>query len=342
MDRTERFYLIERLLQTRKVVTRDQFLEALGVSLATLKRDLEYLRSRLRAPITWNAEKQGYEMAPREGAGQRFELPGLWFNESEAYALLTMQQLVSDLQPGLLAAHVAPLKARLTMLLEEGEVAAAEVNRRIRVVRQSARRMPEGVFEVVAAAVLRRRRLRMTYRGRGSGERTERVVSPQRLLHYRDNWYLDAWCHVRDDLRRFAIDAIEHPEMIGERAKAVDLKAIERTLGSGYGIFSGEANAWASLRFTPERARWVAHEVWHPAQRARFDADGSYLLEVPYADARELVMDVLKYGGDVEVLGPPALRERVRAEAAKILSRGAITDAHAASKPHRVPTSTTK
>jgi predicted DNA-binding transcriptional regulator YafY len=65
------------------------------------------------------------------------------------------------------------------------------------------------------------------------------------------------------------------------------------------------------LRFTPERARWVASEEWHPRQKARFEPGGAYVLEVPYGDDRELLMDILKYGPDVEVLAPPALRERV-------------------------------
>jgi len=321
MDRTERFYLIDRLITQRKLVTRHQLLDALGVSLATLKRDLEYLRNRLHAPIVWNAQKQGYEFGAADGVSPKFELPGLWFNQSEAYALLTMQQLLAELDPGLLAQHVEPLKARLAMLLEEGEVAAVEVNKRIRVLRQAARRVPEGVFGIVAAAVLRRRRVKLAYRGRGSGERTERTISPQRLVHYRDNWYVDAWCHARNDLRRFAVDAIESPELLPERAKAIDMKTIERSLGSGYGIFSGEATAWASLRFTPQRARWVAQETWHPEQRAKFERDGSYVLEVPFSDPRELMMDVLKYGADIEVLGPASLRDQVHAEIRKMAAR---------------------
>jgi predicted DNA-binding transcriptional regulator YafY len=61
----------------------------------------------------------------------------------------------------------------------------------------------------------------------------------------------------------------------------------------------------------PERARWVAYEQWHPRQKGTQQPDGSYLLEIPYADDRELMMDILKYGADCEVLGPPGLRNRV-------------------------------
>jgi len=310
MDRTERFYRIERLLRERKVVPRNAFLDALEVSLATFKRDLEYLRERLEVPIEWNADKGGYEL----GSDRKVELPGLWFNDSEIQALLVMDAMLADLSPGLLEGHVAPLRARLEMLLEEGQVAPDEVRKRVRVLRQAARALPAGVFEVVAAATLKRRRLSIAYAARSTAEATERTVSPQRLVLYRDNWYLDAWCHLRDGLRKFSVDAISSPVMRDEKAKSVDMKAVERELDRGYGIFAGRNVLWATLRFTPERARWVAHERWHAAQRGRFEPGGAYVLELPFSDTRELLMDILKYGADIEVLGPASLRAAVADE----------------------------
>ena len=310
MDRTERFYRIERLLRERKVVPRSVFLDVLEVSLATFKRDLEYLRERLEVPIEWSADKGGYEL----GSDRKVELPGLWFNDSEIQALLVMDAMLADLSPGLLEGHVAPLRARLEMLLEEGQVAPDEVRKRVRVLRQAARALPAGVFEVVAAATLKRRRLSIAYTARSTAEATERVVSPQRLVLYRDNWYLDAWCHLRDGLRKFSVDAMASPVMLDEKAKAVDMKAVERELDRGYGIFAGRNVLWATLRFTPARARWVAHERWHAAQRGRFEPGGAYVLELPFSDTRELMMDILKYGADVEVLGPASLRAAVADE----------------------------
>ena len=81
---------------------------------------------------------------------------------------------------------------------------------------------------------------------------------------------------------------------------------------SGYGIFGGEARYWAKLKFTPERARWVQAEEWHPDQKSTLHPDGSYTLEVPYSDARELLGDVLRFGADVEVMAPPDLRTRIK------------------------------
>jgi WYL domain len=45
-----------------------------------------------------------------------------------------------------------------------------------------------------------------------------------------------------------------------------------------------------------------------------FDADGFYLLKVPYAQPTELVRDILRHGRHVSVLAPDTLRKLVRNE----------------------------
>ena len=139
-----------------------------------------------------------------------------------------------------------------------------------------------------------------------------REASPQRLVHYRDNWYLDAWCHLRDDVRSFSIDAIEHVSILDSAAKEVSARTIDQSVGEGYGIFGGTPMGWAKLQFTPERARWVSRERWHSKQRSETLADGSYVLEVPYSDERELLGDLLRFGADVEVLEPKELRAKIK------------------------------
>ena len=309
MERTERFYRMEQLLRERRSVPREAFLEELEVSPATFKRDLDYLRDRFKAPIEWDAASRGYRLDP---AAPRFELPGLWFSPAETYALLTMQHLLETLQPGLLAPHVKPLLERLRALLDKGDHSSAEVERRIHVLQQAARKAKLEHFEVVASAVLKRKRLSIRHYNRQRDEETERTISPQHLVHYRGNWYVDAWCHKAQGVRSFALDAVRSAVLLEEKAKAVPKAELEEHFQSGYGIFAGKDVLWAKLRFTPGRARWVSSEAWHPKQKARFETDGSYVLEVPYADDRELLMDILKFGADVEVLGPKELRAKVR------------------------------
>lgn len=322
MDRSERFYKIDQMLRERRIVPLGDFLDTLGVSRATFKRDLEYLRDRYNAPIEWDREAGGYRLAKEAAAGPGYELPGLWFNAGEIHALLTMQHLLKGLEPGLLTPHVQPLLTRLEKLLAgeaaTGGIAPDEIERRIRIIRIAARPTRLEFFELAATAVLKRLRLRVTYWARSSNETTERVLSPQRLVFYRGNWYLDAWCHLRNGLRSFSVDGLRAARLLeaggGEEviAKEVPQADLDAALASGYGIFSGRQTTWATLRFSPQAARWVSAEEWHPEQKCRTEADGSYVMELPYSEDPELVMDILRHGADIEVLAPAHLRERVR------------------------------
>lgn len=311
MDRTERFYHIDRLLNERRVVPVQTFLDELEVSLATFKRDLEYLRERFNAPIIWDREAGGYRFdAP--SSGPRYELPGVWFNASEVIALLTMRQLLKNLEPGLLSAHVEPLLTRLRAILGEGDLPIEDIDKRIRFHRQAGRTHDSKHFAPIATAVLQRRRLSIDHYVRARDETIKREVSPQRLTFYREAWYLDAWCHLRNELRSFALDAIRNVTLSAESAIEVSERDIASMLDGGYGIFSGRNVEWAELEFTAEQARWVSQEVWHPDQQGKLLEDGRYRLKVPFSNPTELAMDIMRHMPAVKVMSPDSLRNRVR------------------------------
>ena len=326
MGMTDRIYQIHQLLENRRFVTREELLERLGVSWATLKRDISLLRDNFNAPIVFDRELGGYRFDTEEKRlGPQYELPGLWFSAEEIHALLTMQHLLSNLDTGgLLGPHIQPLLSRLSGLLGTADDSAEEVRKRIRIETVGAREFHLDHFQLIGSALLRRKRLVIRYYGRGRDEVSEREISPQRLVYYRDNWYLDAWCHLRNGLRAFSLDAIRAAEILDMKAKDVSDSHLESVLGSGYGIFSGESVNWAVLRFTPERARWVAAEKWHPYQEGRPLGDGFYELRVPYADDREIIMDILKYGSDCEVIEPQDLTNRVKQQLKQALANYAV------------------
>ena len=82
---------------------------------------------------------------------------------------------------------------------------------------------------------------------------------------------------------------------------------LDAVLGSGFGIFNGTAVQWAVLRFTPARAQYVSKQVWHPEQKALWLDDGSYELQVPFTDTRELINEIMWHGPNVKVVGPQSL-----------------------------------
>jgi len=314
MGQTDRLYQLKNWLDSGRCLSRAFLLERLEISPATLKRDIALLRNRINAPVVFDKERNGWKLDPAsQQAGTQYELPGLWLLPDEIHALLMMQHLLANLDAGgLLGPHIEPLRKRLVQLLGKGTQGAADLARRIRVLTVGARQLNLPHFQAVGSALLQRRRLVIHYHGRGRDRTEEREVSPQRLIHYRDNWYLDAWCHLRTALRSFSLDAIRSVRTLDKPAIEVPDGELDDVLGSGYGIFAGKKVQWAQLRFTPERAKWVAAESWHPKQRGSFDEHGYWLLELPYADSRELVMDILRHVPEVEVVGPVGLRVAVR------------------------------
>jgi predicted DNA-binding transcriptional regulator YafY len=317
MDRTERFYKIELLLRSRSCVSFTELISELDVSAATLKRDLQYLRDRLSAPIVYDAFSNGYRfvLAKADDArAPRHELPGLWFSENELHALLTMHQLLSGLDDdGVLARHLQPLTEKLQGMLGTDESAARELMRRVKVIGTARRRVPSRHFELLGGALVQRRGVRLRYYKRSDRSISEREVSPQRLINYRNTWYLDAWCHMSDGLRRFSLDAIRDASLLDRKAKNVALRELEAELDAGYGIYGGGGAKvkWGTLVFSAEAAQWVANEEWHPRQRARWldgiPGEGRYELQVPYTDPTELAMDILRHGDSVTVTGDKTL-----------------------------------
>ena len=311
MSINERVYQIDNLLHERRSITFQELLSRLEVSPATLKRDLAYMRDRLNAPIIFDKDLSGYRL-DAQGVGAQYELPGLWFTSEEIYALLTMQHLLSNLDTGgLLGPHIKPLLSRLTVLLGTADDAVDQVQKRIKVESMGARQVHLELFQVVASALVRRKRLIIEYHSRGSDETSSRELSPQRLMHYRGNWYLDAWCHTKNAMRNFSVDMIKKAEITEQVAVDIPETQLNEVLATGYGIFSGKDVEWATLHFTAERARWVADERWHSKQKGKFLKDGTYELKVPYSDHRELIMDILKHGQYVTVVAPESLRQIV-------------------------------
>lgn len=310
MDKYDRIFELHRALAGRRTpVSTEDLLARLACSRATLYRIIAFLRDRLGAPIEHDADRAGFVYAPTVD-GRPYELPGVWFSAAELQALVAFRQLLTNLDGGLLAEHLRPAAQRIEQLLKHGRLRLDEAPNRIRLL-GGLGRAPGPAFDDVAAAVLQRRRIRFAYRGRARDRTTVRDVSPQRLAHYRDNWYLDAFDHGRDALRIFAVDRITSPELAGEAARDIPDLELDEHYASAFGIFAGKANREALLRFSAERARWVADERWHPEQSGQFLTDGRYELRVPYRDPRELVMEILRHGAEVEVVEPAALREQV-------------------------------
>lgn len=290
--------------------------ESLEVASVTAKRTIRTLRDLYEAPVIYDRDQGGY----RYDGQIAYELPGLWLTADELAALLLLDEVLAQQPLGLLAEALAPARQRIERIAQRRGIQLPALRQRLRLLRSAARDVGPH-FTIISDALAQGRRLVIHYHARSTDRMGPREVSPQRLALYRDNWYLDAWCHAREDLRSFSLDRIAAAERLEKPAIHMDESALDAHLVSGYGIFAGTPSDTARLRFTPEAARWVAAERWHPEQRDQREDDGTLIRELPYRHDTELIRDLMRWGDGVEVVAPESLRnavaESLRAAAAQ-------------------------
>lgn len=311
MDKFDRIYALDSILRrNRYPASKQSLLDELRCSKATLERDIKYLREQLNAPLICDKDGNGY-WYDRKNNSELYELPGLWFSAAELHALITVSQLLHNVQSELIDKHIEPIKKRIEKLLDRQAKNPGDISKRISIQPIAVRATNSDIFRGVSSALIERKQIAIEYHGRERDETTQRIVSPQHLIYYRDNWYLDAYCHQRHAMRNFALDRIRNARVQTDAAVEIEKDKIIDFRKNTYGILQGDTQRTAVLRFTPHRARWIADEQWHPQQQSQWLPDGRYELRVPYADPRELILDIMKYGPEVEVVAPVELRQAV-------------------------------
>ncbi len=318
MDKFDRVYALHNILShARYPVPCSKILQELECTRSTFDRIKNILIDYLRAPLKYDSKHNGWHY---DQQGEHpFELPGLWFNAHELQALTVIHQFLKDLNPGLLEEQLRPFQKRIHQLLDKQQLGYGHLPDKLRILGMGVRSGGKA-FQTIAEGVLQNKQIAIEYHARGTDEISQRIVSPQRLIHYRDNWYLDAHCHTRQQLRSFSVDRINKPKITDQPAQSIEEQQLHQHFAQAYGIFSGLATHTAILKFNAYRARWVSEERWHPEQQGRFLDDGSYELKISYGKSQELIMDILRYGPDVEVVGPIELRQAVKERLEKALA----------------------
>lgn len=308
MDRIDRIQQLNRIFKaSRKPVSFRKLSEELdGCSRSTIERDIEYLRNSLNAPLTKNKEGWLYDRQQRSS----FELPGIWLTPDELQSLVLIINLLGKLSGGFIADELKLVRDEIDKLLKERGIQPEQVSQFFKVLPIGARQIPTNIFSAFGSALINKKCMYIQYIDY-QGKRSSRTVSPQNLVYYRDNWYIDAWCHKRKGLRTFSLARINDWQFTATKPVLVDEGEIASHFEHGYGLFSGEATKTAVLLFLPPIANDVATQQWHPQQTAHW-VENCYQLSFPYSDDRELIRDILRHLPNVQVLSPPELKSKVK------------------------------
>ncbi len=301
MSLLERIYFLHSRIQAAVFPNATDLAEEFEVSPATAHRDINYLRDRLLAPLAFDQQKNGYYYTEAN-----FHLP---FEESSKIILFLGILTTIAAETGLAGLpELHQLQDKLTGLAAPGKKQLAQ---HLHCEWVETEPIDETIFMVVVGALLSQQQLQFNYTSSTRGA-VNRIVDPLKLLHYQGRWYLYGWCRLREDRRLFHLVRVRAAKELNAPA---DHRMAEEdaSLTGVFGIFKGAPKHEVTIRFKGFAAETVRFQSWHPDQQLEEEAKG-ILLTLPVADDREIIMKVLQFGSQAEVISPLSLRKKIAGE----------------------------
>jgi len=290
----------------------------LEVHSRTIHRDLEFLRDSWHAPLEFSREHNGYYY---RDAG--FSLPLFRLTEGELVALFLAERLLQTYRGTPYAAELTAAFSKLTAALpDEVSLDLSHLGDAYSFRQQAAGAGDADQFRELARAVREGQQLELVYWTASRDETCHRIVDPYHLAGLNGDWYLIAYCHLREDVRMFAPSRIRSLRITGEQFERPADFRIAGYLDASFGAVRGSGPPRRiRLRFTPETARYVREKLWHSTQRIEEEPDGGLVLTLEVSHFLDVKRWALSYGAGCAVLEPAELRRDVAEEVGRMMGR---------------------
>jgi len=172
----------------------------------------------------------------------------------------------------------------------------------------------EGQYNAVNAAMDRKVEMEITYVAMNTRKETQRAIAPYGLIFKYGIWYVLGYCHLREDIRLFALDCIKDLRLTDKSYRIPDDFDIDNYFEAGWNMLRYGKPIEVVLRFTKEYARWIQRRKWHPTQVIEEKKDGSIIFRVTVEGTEELKWWTYHWIPFCEIISPPELKKEVMDE----------------------------
>lgn len=305
----ERIAWFDQQVRSRRYPNTTALCEKFEISRKTAQRAIDFLRDRWFAPLAYDPIRRGYWYEDLT-----YQLPAVRVSQDEVLALLIARKVLENSPDKALARYIRRFSEKLMAQSTFQGLSAERIDTCFSASWIGMECIAPDVFDQVVCGLTENRCLRFTYRSPSTQKTTQRNVEPHHLQHYMGNWVLIAWCRLRSDWRRFYLSRMSASAVTEAVFKPKPREVWGGLVEDAFGIFQGGALTEVTLRFSPFRSRWIQEQLWHPHQVLNMCSDGCAELTLPVSDFREIKMNILSFGADVEVLKPESLKAEIRAE----------------------------
>jgi len=310
----ERFVWFDDRVRAKKYPNATALAEKFELSTKTAQRDIDFMRDRLLCPLDYDSSQKGYYYDD-----ETFSLPMIYLSSEELSSLLIARKMLRDISGGFIGDEISSIVDKITNVLSKHIATGDKIDDAFSFQLIEYSPAPEQVFKAILEGCLKKRCLSFTYYSPATEEKSGRVVEPYHLFNYMGTWHTIGYCHLRKGIRDFALSRISEAKVLTESFKIPDDFEFKKYFLSTFGLYKGKSTKEVTLRFTPEKSKWIKDQIWHKDQKARYLRDGSLELSFPVSDFSEITREILKHGDAVEVIKPKTLRDLIKAEAEKIV-----------------------
>ena len=315
----ERMMRMHRLIQSGKYPNCRKLADELEVCAKTIQRDIDFMRYRLQLPIEYDQLKFGFHYTePVTG------FPAMEMSEGELVALLIAEKAMAQHRGTVFEKPLRSACQRLAEGLQDRiTVDWNELDQAISF-RSAGVAAPElAVFDAVSRAVLQSVEISFQYLKLRSTQYEFRRARPYHLGCVENQWYAFGHDLDRGQMRTFALPRMRAVKVTKKKFERPADFSIAKHLAESFGVFATGGVSKPQrivLRFDAFAARLVAERTWHPTQQIRALVGGEIELSMQLSGFEEIERWVLSWGGHARVVGPKALRERVRKAAEAVLN----------------------
>lgn len=313
-----RIYRIFSLIKERKYISLEEITNIISyeygkTSVRTIKRDIRTLKDDFRMPISYSRAHGGYYLYDKA----EFPFPKL--TEGEVFSLLITANMLRQFRDTPLEKDFETLQRKLEFFLQESSVISSESMEKALSIPFAFIKPKVDVkdrFEKILKAIRERRRVLIKYHSFSRDSIDERKVDPYHLYNFEGVWYFCGYCHLREEMRDFALDRIIDIKLLNERFQKPKDFDFYDYIRSAFRINKGDVEK-IKIKFDSYQARWIKERIWHETQKIEDLPDGGIIYEVT-ANREEIKRWVMGYGSHAEVLEPESLRDEIKEEIKKL------------------------
>ncbi|MEN8142444.1 MAG: WYL domain-containing protein [Thermodesulfobacteriota bacterium] len=306
---------IRKGMKTGTLVNCSSMAAEYEVSYKSIMRDIDYLKYQCDAPIEYDASRHGFFYTE-----DSWQLPAISINESDLFAICIARKALQQHRN-------TPIYGKLSAIFDKIEnslpdrvtVSPSWVDDRVSMFSDHRTDINPQIWDRVAKALHQSKRLQIDYLKPGAAEPEAREIDPYHVVNFQGEWYLVGFCHLRKEIRTFAISRIK------EASESATTFAIPEDFnfaafsGSHFGIFRGDEEQEVVISFAKEHAPYVREREWHPQQSIHEEKDGALLLSFTTNHLFEVKRWIMSWGSGVKVIAPEKLRDDILLEVRKVM-----------------------